>query len=133
MPINGAIIKKAATGLTVVGGTDATFNNDGTVIQNGVRIIDKSVADFRIRPQMTLTSKQPTLNNGVTYSRDKRTITISVPKILADGSTQYNRIRCEREVHPESTAAEALDLNMLLGQCLSDSDFSDFWVYGSLL
>jgi hypothetical protein len=56
-----------------------------------------------------------------------------MPKILADGSTEYNLIRIEREVHPESTAAEALELNIQGAQLLFDSEVLAFWSAGSLV
>jgi hypothetical protein len=133
MALNGSIIKKAATGFTVTGGTDVTFSDDGTEVKNGMRLIDMSESDFRVRPQLTVTSKQPTLIGNATYTRDKRTATLSIPKILADGTTVYNRIRVEREVHPEATDAEALELSYRLAQVLFDSDFTNFWKFGQLL
>lgn len=131
MPIQSAQIKTGATGLTVVGGTDMSFSPDGVSIPSGVHVSVATDADYRIRRNMTLKNKPPTLSNGV-YSKDKKALTFVAPKILASGATVFNLIRIEREVHPETSAAEALELNMVGGQGLSDADFASFWSAGNL-
>lgn len=133
MPLNGAIVKKDATGITVVAGTDQTFTNDGAEIVNGAHFVDVGVADFRIRRGLTCKVKQPTYSPTSGYSKDRKSITLTCPKILADGTTVFNLIRIEREVHPESTAAEAVDINRVAAQLLSGSDYASFWSVGSLL
>jgi hypothetical protein len=130
MPLNGAIIKKAGTN-SVTGGTDVTYSETGAAVVNGKQLIDSSVADFRIRPVITAKVKQPTLKAGV-YSKDRKSLQLVIPKILTSGETVFNLIRIEREVHPESTAAEALELNTQGAQMLYDSDFSNFWSLGTL-
>jgi hypothetical protein len=133
MPLNGAIVKKDATGITVVAGTDQTFSNDGAVINNGVHLVDAGQADFRLRRTLTFKVKQPTYGAVSGYSKDRKGITLTCPKLLADGSTSFNLIRMEREVHPETTAAEQADINRVGAQLLSDADFDSFWSVGSLL
>jgi len=133
MSLQNAIVKAGATGLTVVGGADASFSPDGLTVSNGLHLSVAADADFRIRRNMTAKVKLPTLAADGTYSKDKKSITIVAPKILANGKTVFNLIRIEREIHPESTAAEAFELNMLGGQVLSDADFLTFWSGGSLL
>ena len=132
MPLSSAVVKTGATGLTVVGGSDETFTPDGVSIPQGLHLADAAETDFRVRKNMTIRNRPPTLDNLGVYSKDKKSITIVAPKILASGATVFNLIRVEREVHPESTAAEALELNMLAGQALSDADFLSFWSAGSL-
>lgn len=133
MPINSGIIKKDATGITVVGGTDQTFTSDGATVVNGIHVVDAAQADYRIRANASFTVKQPSYdaNTGV-YSKDKKKVILIQPKILASGKTVFNLIRIEREVHPESTAAEAVDLNRKGAQLLSDADFDNYWTAGSL-
>lgn len=133
MPINGAAIMKDATGITVTAGTAQTFTNDGASVPNGVHVVDMGNADFRTRRSLTLTVRQPTYDAKVGYSKDKKTITLTCPKILVSGVTVYNLIRIQREVHPESTVAEAIDINRVGAQLLSDADFDTFWSAGSLL
>lgn len=131
MSIQNAVVKAGATGLTVVGGTDMSLTPDGLSVANGIHVSNAAETDFRIRENLTVKYKQPTFNGGV-YSKDRKSMVYVEPKILTDGSTVFNLIRIEREVHPETTAAEALNLNMIGGQLLSDTDFTSFWAGGNL-
>lgn len=132
MPIQSAVVKTGATGLTVVGGSDMSFSPDGVSVPNGIHVSVATDADFRTRRNATFKQKLPTLVNGNGYSKDKKTVVFVAPKILADGTTVFNLIRIEREVHPESSAAEALELNLVGGQLLSDADFASFWAGGNI-
>lgn len=132
MSVQNAVVKSGSTAMTPTGGTDVTFTPDGLSVANGVHIADAAQADFRIRRNITLKNKVPTLLADGTYSKDKKSVTLVCPKILTSGKTVFNLIRIEREVHPESTAAEALDLCMIGAQLLSDTDFTSFWSSGSL-
>lgn len=132
MSLLNSVVKAGATGLTVVGGTDLTFSEGPLPIQGGKQIIIAADADFRVRRNATCKVKLSQLGSDGSYSKDKKTFTFVAPKLLANGSTVFNLIRIEREVHPESTAAEALELNMIGGQVLSDLDFASFWGSGSL-
>lgn len=133
MPLNGAVVKKDATGITVTAGTDQTFTSDGAPINSGIHLVDAGQTDYRIRRSMTVKVKQPVYNATTGYSKDRKSITLTQPKILASGVTVFNVLRIEREVHPESTAAEALDINRVGAQLMSDADFDSFWSVGSLL
>jgi len=132
MTLQSATVKAGASALTPTGGSDVTFTLDGVSVPNGIHTADAAQSDFRIRRNMTIKNKVPTVQSDGTYSKDKKTITFVAPKILASGKTVFNLIRIEREVHPESTAAEALDLCMIGGQLLSDTDFTAFWSSGSM-
>lgn len=132
MSLQNAVLKSGATALTPTGGADQTFTPDGVTVKNGVHLADANQADFRVRKNLMVSVKQPALQSDGSYSKDRKAITLFAPKILASGKTVLNLIRIEREVHPESTAAEALELNMLGGQILSDSDFASYWSAGSL-
>lgn len=131
MGLNGAIIKQAGTN-SVTGGTDITFSADGQTVANGLHLIDASEPDYRIRPSLTAKYRTPTLSNGE-YSKDKKTLTLVRPMIKDNGETVFNLIRIEREVHPETSAADALELNTQGAQLLFDSDFAAFWSIGSVL
>lgn len=132
MPIQSAVVKAGSTAMTPTGGSDVTFTPDGVSVPNGIHVADAAQTDFRIRRNMTIKNKIPTLNGNGVYSKDKKSITFVAPKLLASGETVFNLIRIEREVHPESSAAEALDLCMIGAQLLSDTDFSAFWSSGSM-
>lgn len=132
MPVQSAVVKSGATAMTPTGGSDLTLTPTGLTVANGIQIANAAQTDFRIRQNCVLKVKQPTINGLGVYSKDKKSVTFVAPKILASGSTVFNLIRIEREVHPESTAAEMTELNMIGAQLLSDSDFTNFWQGGSL-
>jgi len=132
MSLQNAIIKAGASAMTPTGGADETFTPNGVTVPNGVQIADAAQADYRIRKNITIKVRNPSLDSTGVYSKDKKSMIFVAPKILASGKTVFNLIRIEREVHPESTAAEALELCMAGAQLLSDSDFATFWSAGSL-
>lgn len=133
MPIQNMIIKAGATSLSVTGGTDITYTPDGTVIEGGVHTANAAQPDFRIRENITWKNKQPALQPDGSYSKAKRSAVIVFPKLLASGKTVFNLCRLELEVHPETSVAEALNLQLQAAQLLTDSDNASFWSAGSLL
>lgn len=132
MPLQDSTVKTGVTAMTPTGGTDVNFTPDGQTVSNGIHLIDAANDDYRTRANMTIKNKVPTLTGAGQYSKGKQSVTLVQPKILADGSTVFNLIRIEREVHPESTAAEADDLMMQGAQIASGADFGAFWASGSL-
>lgn len=132
MALTSAVIKDGATALTVVGGSDMTFTPDGTIVSGGIHLANAAQTDFRVRENMICRVKMPTLLSDGTYSKCKTSVTYLEPMLLVSGKTTFNLIRIEREVHPEAVAAVGTNLNMMAGQILSDSDFLNFWVAGSL-
>jgi len=118
---------------SATGGTSKTYAIDGKQVVGGVHVADASVTDFRVRPNATFRNREPKYNSALKrFSKDKKSVTLVVPKILTDGSVEYNLIRIEREVHPESTAAESLELNVQGAQLLFDSELASFWSTGNL-
>lgn len=132
MPINGMILKKTAT-CSVTGGTDVTYTPDGTTVANGASVVNAAGTDFRTRESVVVRNRKPSYTpSSKTWTKDKKSVVLQIPKILADGSVVNNLIRIEREVHPESTAAEALELNNQGAQLLFDADLTTFWSVGSV-
>lgn len=131
MPINGASIPVNAT-WTPAGGTATVFTSDGQSVPNGVHLIDAAVTDFRIRPQMTLKTKAPRLDNLGVYSKGRRSCVVTIPKILASGKSVFPLIRIEIEDHPETTPAELAALISIGANFLLDSDFDQFRKVGSV-
>lgn len=132
MSIKTSIVKSGVTAMTPTGGSDITLNEDGVSINNGLHVSVTADADYRTRRNLTVKYKLPTYAQDGEYSKDKKSMVFVQPQILASGKTVYNLIRIEREVHPECTAADALDLNMIGAQLLTDSDYTAFWSGGSL-
>jgi len=120
------------TTLSATGGTAKVFADDGVTIQNGVHCTVPATADYRVRESATWKYKPPTLLPTGVYTRDKKSVSLNIPQILASGAIVNNVIRIEREVHPEMSAANATDLNKLAAQLLFDSDADNFWAAGSL-
>lgn len=123
----------ASATVATSGGTALVFAEDGVTIQNGLHLIIPADADYQTRRQATVKYRPPTLDaKTATYSKDKKSISLSKPIVLADGRVVFNTIRIEREVHPELAAADAVELNKLGAQLLTDTDTDAFWATGSL-
>lgn len=133
MPLNGSIIKAGATSLSVTGGTDVTLKVNGQSVANGIQLHNEAQADFRIRENLTAKNRPPVAGKDGNWTKGKQQITFVMPKILTSGAITYNLFRGEMEVHPETTAAEKLDLKLRAAQIMSDSDFDGFWAFGTLV
>jgi len=123
------------TGATVSasGGSALAFADDGVSIQIGLHLIVPGDTDYQTRRMATVKYRPPSLDAKTgAYGKDKKSISLARPVILTDGSVVFNTIRIEREVHPSTSAADALDLCVLGAQLLTDSDVTSFWANGSL-
>jgi hypothetical protein len=118
--------------LANTGGTAKVFADDGVTVPNGVHVSVPGTADFRVREHATFRYSPPVLQADGTYTRQNNRVSLTIPKALAAGGYVNNTIRIEVDIHPESTATEALDLRKLAAQTLFDSDTDNFWVAGSL-
>jgi len=123
----------AGATIAASGGTALGFTDDGVTIANGLHLVVPADADYQTRRQVTVKYRQPTLDakTGV-YGKDKKSISLALPIVLPSGAVVFNTIRIEREIHPSLSAAEALELNKLGAQLLTDSDVENFWAAGSL-
>lgn len=130
MPIKGATLLLNGTLPAATGGTSKTFTEVGETIKNGVKVTDLSVADARLRPTITCINRPARLVNGKYVNRDKKTIKIVMPKLLADGTIDFPLREIRIEDHPEMTDAEKAILNSYTGQLFSDSDLANFILYG---
>ena len=131
MSLQNASILAGAT-ISAAGGTAQAFVPDGVEVKNGIHLIDSSVADFRARPSLTAKTNQPTTLPNGSFSKDKRVITYAEPFVDSHGVVQYNYVKIERRVHPESSAAVAAGLMTRGAQLCFDADFTNFWALGSL-
>lgn len=117
--------------LGVTGGTSKTFTETSKTVNGGKSFADLSVADFRVRPNVDMTSRLPVLQNGV-WSRSKMQVAYSVPFIAANGATVFNVFRVSAEVHPEFPAANALALRSDGAQLAFSTVMANFWLGGGL-
>lgn len=123
----------APTSITPAGGTALVFAEDGVTISNGLHLIVPSDDDYQTRRVVTIKNRPPTLDPKTgSYSKDKKSMSLAKPLVLADGRVIFNTIRLERETHPSLSAADALELNNLGAQMLTDPDVVNFWATGSL-
>jgi hypothetical protein len=125
------VLKENATGGTTTGGTDITFNTDGVDVKNGIHVGDMATS-FATRTNITFKTRNPSLQSDGSYTKAKRTMSLSIPKTLADSSTSFQVVRIEAELHPECTTAEVTNIRMLAAQLLTDSDTLEFFNNGSL-
>jgi len=131
MGLKNMSIQSGAT-ITVTAGTAMSFLDDGVTVPNGVHVTVPSTADYRVREHATFRFTPPKLLTDGTYTRDKKTVSFTVPQILASGKVVNNVVRIERELHPELSAANAVEFNKRAAQLLMDSDTDNFWAAGSL-
>lgn len=132
MPLNGATLL-AGPSISITGGTVKTFTSNGLTVKNGIQIIDASVTDFRIRPVMTVKVTQPVLDKVTgKWLKGKKEISLTIPKLLADGSQEFPNITVILKDHPENSAAEIQALREFALQTLNDADFASFWAAGSV-
>jgi hypothetical protein len=132
MTIAALSLQKDATGGTTTGGTAMALSSDGVDVKNGIHVADMSEDNFLIRTNITLKTRNPQKQSDGSYSKAKRYATIVVPKEIASGEIVYNLRRLESEDHPETTAAERTNLDMLAAQVYTDSDLAAFRSNGSL-
>lgn len=132
MSVDNSTFKKGATAIAPTGGTDQTFTETGSYVQNGINVADASVTDFRVRPSITYKNRQPSqLANG-TWTKAKRTTTLVIPKIVSTGETVFDLVRIDVEAHPESSIAQVNELRFLGAQILGSAETSNFFQAGSL-
>lgn len=124
-----------AAGATIAatGGTALVFADNGITIANGVQMVVPADTDYQTRRTVTAKFKPPAVNVATgQYGKDKKVLSLVLPQVLTDGRVIFNTVRVEREVHPSLAAADALELNKLAAQLLTDSDTDAFWATGSL-
>lgn len=131
MALNSFSISSNAT-ISAAGGTPIAFSTDGLTVQNGIHVIDPAIIDYRVQTNITFRNRRPVYKNGK-WSKDKKQEVLVEPILLADGTIEYNLIRIEREIHPETPAAVALNFNTRAAQTLTGASFSSFWATGSTL
>lgn len=122
----------AGATVSASGGTAVSYTPDGLTVKNGMHLIDASITDFRTRPQVTVKTKNPALLPDGSYGKDNREILLVEPFVDSKGKTQFDFIRIERSMHPESSAAKGIDLLKKAAQLAIDSDTASFWATGSL-
>lgn len=130
---NGTLLDGATVSAT--GGTAVTLSIDGQKVNNGIHLINAANTDYRTRQHVSAKTIQPTLKANGTYTKGKKSMTLTHPKVLASGISEgvqeFPNIRIELSDHPEMSQAEIDKLCIWGAQLLTDPDFLAFWRTGS--
>lgn len=118
--------------VSATGGTALVFVDNGVTVPNGAQVVVPADTNYALRRTATARVRNPVLGKDGAYTKDKKYVSFTAPKQLASGKIAMNVIRVEREIHPETTAAEAVELNKLAAQLCIDSDMDNFWTVGSV-
>lgn len=131
MSLRDLTLKPEAT--VTYAGDATTFAEDGVQISGGLHVIDITNTDFRTRMSLTAKNRQPVYDKKtLSYTKEKKTISLVKPLALSNGQTAFNTLRIEMEVHPEAASdLKTLFRSMGVG-ILADSDFDAFWATGAL-
>lgn len=118
--------------VTASGGTALAFVDTGVTIPNGLALVVPTDTNYALRRSVTARTRAPQLDKLGVWGKDKKYMSFTVPKQLASGKIVPNVIRVERDIHPETTAAEANELLLVAAQLCIDLDTANFWGVGSL-
>lgn len=129
MALKNMSISTGAT-IAVTGGTAKAFVDTGVSVPGGVNVVVPATA-ASVRESATFRHRPAQLLPDGSWTRKKETVSLTVPKLLASGKIVNNTFRLERDIHPETSAAEAVDLNKLAAQLCVDADTDNFWLVGS--
>lgn len=133
MGLKNMSVQAGAVTVSATGGSAVVFADDGVTIQNGVHLVVPADADYQTRRSLTAKYRPPTIDPKTgAYSKDKKSVCLTHPQVLINGSVVFNTIRIEREIHPGTSQADRDNLNIIGAQLLVDSDMGAFWATGSL-
>lgn len=118
--------------LSATGGTGKTFAETGVQIPSGCNVADNSVADQRLRPNVTTKVRPIKQNADGSFTKGKVSMTLVRPKLRANGSVAYPLFRVEVEDDAETTAAELTELWSSGAQLCFDSELANLRAYKSL-
>lgn len=132
MGLQNATILDGGT-VATTGGTSKTLTTDAMPVVGGIHLIDASVSDIRIRPTATCKVKQPSVDPATgKWTSGWKQLTLTFPKILADGTQKFPSVYIKLADHPEMTDAEYEKIIIWAAQAIRDADFAAFWKTGSL-
>lgn len=129
--INGITIKTGASGMTVTGGSDRVYADDGLRVTSGLHVTDQSAADLTLSTHATFKNKPHALQSSGKFSKGIRTFNFTLPIILADGSISYQTFEGEFGLHPAITVAQLLEMRMVAAQLIIDSELDAYYRYGT--
>lgn len=115
--------------IAVTGGTAQSFSPDNLEVAGGLHVVDVSVSDFRLRPQITFKAKSPVKKADGSYTKEIRSAKHVVSFLGADGVTQYDWIEVTSSLTPGSV--DLAELRKKGAQLCVDTDTDSFYTVGS--
>lgn len=123
----------SATSMSVTGGSSKTYTVT-TRGSNSLTVADLSEADSRLRRSInfkaTLPKISPSAPNG--YTQERKEAKFRFPKLLANGNRTENSWQVTSSNDIESTAAEKLEQQLIVAQCISQAAWDDYWKSGAV-
>lgn len=115
--------------IAVSGGTAQSFSPDNLEVPGGLHVVDASVLDYRVRPQITFKAKSPIKKSDGSFTKDIRSAKHVVSFIDSDGNVQYDWV----EVTTSLTAGSSnlAELRKKGAQLCVDTDLDAFYAVGS--
>jgi hypothetical protein len=134
MALSGISLLDGVTSNSFTGGTALVFEKDGTPVATGVHVSDTTETDLRLKKHITFKNVNTKLQSDGSFSKSRRSMVLTIPFELADGSISYQVFRGEIEFHPEFAAvAGNLDnLRYFGAQVLTDSETDTYFDHGSV-
>lgn len=132
MALSSCVIKLGSTAITMTGGTDNTFTPDGDIVSGGIHVAAAGQTSFITRDHILFKNRNARLQGDGTYTKSNRESVFVSPIVLASGKTAFNRGKLVLEIHPESTAAEILDICMVMAQVAAGASTIEFQKTGNL-
>lgn len=124
MSLSNASTLTGAT-ISASGGTAVTWATLGLVGNKNIIVVPADT-DFRVRRQIDVTVKQPSVQasapNG--YTQARVTAFYKKPILLANGKITVNTVKVEVAYDVESTAAQIQDMLDTGAQFMFDADFT---------
>lgn len=106
------VVKQGSTGVTLTGGSDTTFVNDGQGT-NGVNVlIDSSNGNLLTRKRIAtrLVRPEPAPNANSTAKLGRSAVTMHAPYVDSNGKLYKQPANFDISYHPDLTEAERLTL-----------------------
>lgn len=117
--------------ISISGGTAKTLALTETKKNGAVVCVDTSVTDPRLVPKYTYESAMHQMLADGSFTKARRQVQVTRPKQLASGKIDFPTGEVMMKLHPEMSDAEILALKCDLIQQIWDSEYDNFWKFGS--
>lgn len=128
MPLSTIALVVGPT-IAITGGTAQSFVPDNLEVPGGIHVVDTSVPDFRLRPQITFKAKSPVKKTDGSYTKEIRDAKYTTSFLDANGIVQYDWVQVTTSLTPGST--NLAELRKKGAQLAVDADTDAFYTVGS--